>query len=200
MQRFIIFVLLVWLGLASFGASANVDTVTNTYTSSKPTAATVPSSVTISVGAASKTFATKAIDNTILDGPQSVVLSASASGYTTGTTVTDNESRAAAATFYPSQVTLSAAEASVSSQSVILTFSNALDENSATTVAHYAVDVNGAAVKVQSANYNAKTNTVTLLLPSGSLQDDDEVVVAWHELHSALEQIVTGQSPLFKAH
>jgi len=92
------------------GSNAATGTVTRntdttaalsvTLSSNDPGEATVPISVMIPAGAASKTFAVQAVNDTVADGPQSVVLSASASGHTTGTaviTVTDNERAASSA-------------------------------------------------------------------------------------------------------
>ncbi|MCX6950590.1 MAG: hypothetical protein NTV51_00135, partial [Verrucomicrobia bacterium] len=62
--------------------------------SSDPTAVTVPASVTISAGQNSADFTLTIIDDTVADGPQPFVLTATASGFTTGTangTVRDNE-------------------------------------------------------------------------------------------------------------
>jgi hypothetical protein len=86
------------------GASAATGTVSRTgdttnaltvnLTSSDTTEATVPATVIINAGQSSTTFAIAAIDDEILDGSQTVTLTASASGLNSGTTnvtVTDNE-------------------------------------------------------------------------------------------------------------
>ncbi|MBL8820660.1 MAG: pre-peptidase C-terminal domain-containing protein, partial [Planctomyces sp.] len=86
------------------GSSASTGTVTRsgdltsalvvTLTSGDTTEATVPATVTIPAGSASTTFTIAAIDDSLVDGTQSVVLTASATGYTSGTStlsVTDND-------------------------------------------------------------------------------------------------------------
>ncbi len=89
----------------NLGAAAATGTVsipaplgsalTLSLTSSDTTEVTVPSTVTIAAGqTSSPTFAITAVDDLDSDGPQQVVLTASAAGYTNGTstlTVTDNE-------------------------------------------------------------------------------------------------------------
>jgi hypothetical protein len=55
-----------------------------TLSSSDTTEATVPATVTIPIGAASVTFNLDAVDDTVLDGPQTVTILASASGYVSG--------------------------------------------------------------------------------------------------------------------
>ncbi|MFO0975355.1 MAG: S8 family serine peptidase [Planctomycetaceae bacterium] len=87
------------------GPTAAVGTVTRsntdtslplvvTLTSSDTTEASVPSTVTIPAGASSVNFNIAAVNDPDLDGPQSVVLTASATGYfdgTVGVTVLDHE-------------------------------------------------------------------------------------------------------------
>ena len=86
------------------GSSAATGTVTRqgpttaalavNLSSSDLTEATVPATVTIPAGQSSATFAVAAVDDTVLDGTQTVTITASAAGYTSGTAsvqVTDNE-------------------------------------------------------------------------------------------------------------
>jgi len=88
----------------SAGANASTATVTRTgdtsnavtvnLTSSKPLEVTVPATVTLPAGSQSVTFEIAAIDDTVIDGTQTVILTATAAGYTDGTvtlSVTDNE-------------------------------------------------------------------------------------------------------------
>lgn len=75
-------------------SAAAVGDVAVTLLSSDPTAATVPSNVTVLNGQTSASFAVAAVDDLDSDGQQTSVISASADGYVTGTfvvTVTDNE-------------------------------------------------------------------------------------------------------------
>ncbi len=63
-------------------------------TSSDTTRATVPTTVTIPLGEISATFAVAAVDDTVSDGTQNVTITASASGYNSGTVtvqVADND-------------------------------------------------------------------------------------------------------------
>lgn len=86
------------------GASAATGTVTVsqapttnltvTLSSLDPTELTVPATVTILANQTTATFAVAAVDDALSDGTQSVVINATASGYTQGSTtvsVTDNE-------------------------------------------------------------------------------------------------------------
>jgi subtilisin-like proprotein convertase family protein len=62
--------------------------------SSDPSAATVPASVTVAAGEASASFSIAAVDDAVPDGAQSVVITASADGYSAGSfgvTVSDDE-------------------------------------------------------------------------------------------------------------
>ena len=68
--------------------------MTINLTSSDSTEATVPASIVLSAGQASANFIVSAVDDNLLDGSQSVMISASANGYETGShslTVTDYE-------------------------------------------------------------------------------------------------------------
>lgn len=68
--------------------------LTVSLASSDPGEATVPASVTIAAGQTSATFGISPVDNTILDGTHAVTISASASGFTSGSAsinVTDYE-------------------------------------------------------------------------------------------------------------
>lgn len=68
--------------------------LTVTLSSNDTTELTVPASVTISAGATSATFALTVVNDTLIDGPQPVTVTATASGYATGsaaTVVQDNE-------------------------------------------------------------------------------------------------------------
>ena len=81
--------------------------ITVTLSSSDPSEATVPASVTLGDGVASTTFAVAAVDDTLVDGDQSVTLTASATGYSDGTTtltVTDDDSLALTLSVSPTSV------------------------------------------------------------------------------------------------
>ena len=62
--------------------------LTVTLSSSDPTAATVPTSVTIQAGLISAMFPMTAVDDYTVDAPKSPVISASAPNYTSAPTVT----------------------------------------------------------------------------------------------------------------
>jgi len=63
--------------------------LTVTLTSSDTTEATVPSTVTIPDGADSAVFTVTGVDDAVVDGTQTVTITASASGYTSGTDTLD---------------------------------------------------------------------------------------------------------------
>ncbi|MCX6839307.1 MAG: M36 family metallopeptidase [Verrucomicrobia bacterium] len=74
---------------------ATATALTVNLTSSDTTELTVPASVTIAAGSLSATFAITAVDDTLMDGPQTVNVTASAAGHANGvasTVVQDNES------------------------------------------------------------------------------------------------------------
>ena len=76
-----------------------------------------------------------------------------------------------------SDVQLSSAVAHSSGPSIELVFIGALDLSVAQESGHYAVQVNGKAVAVESATYSAASKTVTLELPSTALNAGDEISV-----------------------
>jgi hypothetical protein len=97
------------LSKSTLGENAGTATVTATVTRTGPltsavtvalrsndiTEATVPAGLVIPVGKNSATFAIKAVDDLIADGPQNVVISASATGFNSATRlliISDNES------------------------------------------------------------------------------------------------------------
>lgn len=72
----------------------NTSPLTVSLSSNKPDNATVPATMTIPAGAASATFSITAPENTLVQGTQSVVLTASATGFTSSIrplNVTDND-------------------------------------------------------------------------------------------------------------
>lgn len=74
---------------------ATATALTVNLTASDTTELTVPASVVIAAGALSATFAITAVDDTLMDGPQTVNVTASAAGHANGvasTVVQDNES------------------------------------------------------------------------------------------------------------
>jgi hypothetical protein len=100
--------LAVSINPASFAETAGASAATGTVTVSQapttnltvtlasldPTELTVPATVTILANQTTATFAVAAVDDALSDGTQSVVINASASGYTQGSatvSVTDNE-------------------------------------------------------------------------------------------------------------
>ncbi len=77
-------------------SGSTVSALVVTLASSDTTEARVPATVTIPAGKSSVTFRVSAINDTILDGPQSVTITASAAGFfpnSAGVTVTDDERR-----------------------------------------------------------------------------------------------------------
>src|SRR5213079_3301101 len=74
--------------------SAATTNVTFTLSSSDSTQATVPASVTLLAGQTVTNFSVGIVDDTLLDGPQAVTISASAPGFALGADtvlIADNE-------------------------------------------------------------------------------------------------------------
>jgi hypothetical protein len=94
-----------------------------------------------------------------------------------------------------SSVALSTAEASVSSQSLSLTFTGAINEAAAENESNYSISANGQAVVAEDASYSAATSTVTLRLPQGSLRAGTPVSVS-SNLRDAAGAAVSGQIDL----
>lgn len=65
--------------------------------------------------------------------------------------------------------------------------------------AHYNVTVNGKAVTVESAGYNANNHGVALGLADGALQAGDKVVVTYTGLSDSKGATVAGQSEMVTA-
>ncbi|MBV9468241.1 MAG: hypothetical protein JOZ57_03290, partial [Abitibacteriaceae bacterium] len=180
------------------------DSLTVSLKSSDVTEAKVPATVIIPAGSTSVTFPIAAVDDTLVDGSQSVTLTASTAGLTVGTakiTVTDNDHATppAHAVIAPSTVALSTSAARVTTDSVQLKFTAALDAESASDPAHYGVKVNGQAITVESAAYNATNHSVILSLPEGTLQSGNRVVVEWLDVADSSGKLMTGQTGVLSA-
>jgi len=93
-----------------------------------------------------------------------------------------------------SDVKLSSAVVHSSGPSIELAFSGALDSKVAQEVEHYTVEVNGVAISIESATYNAATKTVTLGLPSTSLKAGADVSVLVTGLRDGNELNIADQS------
>ena len=91
-------------------------------------------------------------------------------------------------------VALSPATARARSSSVQLKFAGALEAESASDASHYSVTVNGRAVVVEAASYDATRQTVTLSLPEGSLTAGDRVTMKWQDVLDAQGNPVTGET------
>lgn len=99
----------------------------------------------------------------------------------------------------PSAVALSTATASAATSSVQLRFGAPLNPDTASDTTRYTAQVNGKAVGVESASYDATTNTVTLGLPDGALKAGDSVTVSWTNLTDPGYGFLTGQAGPFLA-
>jgi hypothetical protein len=95
----------------------------------------------------------------------------------------------------PSSVMLSTVQAWEDSQSIELTFTGALEPQTASRNANYIASVNGVAVEVQNAVYNTADTSVTLQLAVGTLQKSDVVNISWN-LQDSSGKPVTGQTKL----
>jgi hypothetical protein len=91
-----------------------------------------------------------------------------------------------------SRVQLSIATATSSTRSVRLAFSGALEPVSAQNISHYTVQVNGQSVPADEAVYEGSSNSVTLLLPEGSLSAGATVAVEWKSVLDAGGRPVEG--------
>lgn len=93
-------------------SEASATNVTVQLASNDPSEATLPASVTLPAGATSVPFSLTVVDDTLLDGPQTVVLTASVAGWASGmktVTVTDNELRKLAINGVPASISEGAA-------------------------------------------------------------------------------------------
>lgn len=95
-----------------------------------------------------------------------------------------------------STVALSTAIAKVSSSSIQLKFTKALDSKYAVDSSHYDVirTANGAPLSLQSIAYNSSTSTVTLNLLGGALVSGDKVTVAVNNMFDSTGKILSKQS------
>lgn len=78
---------------------------------------------------------------------------------------------------------------------IALTFTGALDATSATDKTRFSIAVNGKVIPAESALYNSKTNTVTLVMTDSTLREGDEIQVAWSGLLDSKGQAVTSTAP-----
>jgi len=106
-------------------------------------------------------------------------------------TITGSATRAATAR-QASPVALSSATAHVSSQSVLLTFTGAVDAVVANDAARYEVQVNGQTVSVLSTQYSAATNAITLKMAPNILRVGHRVVVCWKYLRDRNSAVLSG--------
>ena len=112
-------------------------------------------------------------------------------------TATDGASNTGHSTFMRWQVVASTVRLSTltldaTRSSLRLRFTAALDAESAADTLHYRVTVNGHAVTVESAAYEATTHNVILSLPDGTLTATDHVAVAWDSVLDAQGRVVNG--------
>ena len=84
-----------------------------------------------------------------------------------------------------SSVVLSSASANAPAGTLTLKFTGALDAASAADLSHYAVQVDGATVKVTGATLSNGGDTLVLSLPLGGLSNGSQVSVSWSGLLDA---------------
>ncbi|MBV9864674.1 MAG: SBBP repeat-containing protein [Abitibacteriaceae bacterium] len=99
-----------------------------------------------------------------------------------------------------SGVALSTSSANAATDSVQLRFNGALDAETASDPTHYTVEVNGKAVAVESASYNASTHAVVLAVSHGTLHSGDQVVVSWSDVADAKGATLPQRSNSIIAH
>ncbi|MDQ3815968.1 MAG: hypothetical protein M3347_18825 [Armatimonadota bacterium] len=61
-------------------------------------------------------------------------------------------------------------------------------------MARYAVEVNGFGVAASAASYDARSHSVTLSLPTGTLREGDSVTMSWHDLRDTQGRTLSGQA------
>jgi archaellum component FlaG (FlaF/FlaG flagellin family) len=82
--------------------------------------------------------------------------------------------------------------------SIYIVFTGPLDPKSVQQPTSYTVLVNGNAVQLEGATYNAVENSISLALPQGLLQHGDRVSITWTGLLDMEGRQVTGQVPPFR--
>lgn len=87
-----------------------------------------------------------------------------------------------------SSLTLSTATAIADTASVALTFTGSLDAESAGDTTNYSVEVNGQAVAIESAVYNAAKHRVVLELAANGMRTGDTINVRWNNLRDSQGQ------------
>jgi hypothetical protein len=98
-----------------------------------------------------------------------------------------------------SSVVVSSGVARAAAQSVVLSFSGALDAEVATEAAHYAVAVDGQLVEVESVSYDANAQRVTLSLIRSTLSSGSQVVVQITGLRDAQGRLLKEQTLALKS-
>jgi len=127
--------------------------LTVTLTSDDTSEGTVPASVTIPAGQTSVTFAVAAVEDTIIDGPQVIEITASATGHTSGSEtvlVTDNDGELLSLTLNPTSVNENAGATAATAT---------ISRNSDTT--------NALIVTLSSSATSAATVPTTVTIPAG---------------------------------
>jgi hypothetical protein len=172
-------------------------------TNSDPARVSTPEEVWIPAGRASASFPISILDNSVVDGDKSVTLTVSRAGLRSGSAtlqVLDNDSAAtsnsaaSSNSATTSSVTLSSAAAQVSSSSVRLRFTGALDAADATDAARWSVLVNGQVVEVESLAYESGTYSVVLTLADESLRSGEPIKVLWKNLRDRQGRVMNGQT------
>jgi hypothetical protein len=176
---------------------------------SDPARVSTPEEVWIPAGRASASFPISILDNNVVDGDKNVTLTVSRAGLRSGSAtlqVLDNDSAASsnsAATSNSaassnsattSSVTLSSAAAQVSSSSVRLRFTGALDAADAIEAARWSVLVNDQVVEVESLAYESGTYSVVLTLGDESLRSGEPIKVLWKNLRDRQGRVMNGQT------
>lgn len=103
-------------------------------------------------------------------------------------------------TVKPSSLNSSSISADKATGAIGLRFNGSLDAETATDATRYTVVVNGQAVAVESAAYDAARSSVVLALPTGILHQGDTVRVEWNNLVDAQGRSVAGQAGPVKVH
>jgi hypothetical protein len=78
---------------------------------------------------------------------------------------------------------------------ITMTFTGPLDATTASDKRRYFIAVNGNPVAAESAVYNAKSNTVTLVMTDSTLREGDEIQVSWSGLLDTGGKAVPSTAP-----
>jgi hypothetical protein len=116
-------------------------------------------------------------------------------------TITINKAASAASVVHlptpttEAKVTISSVVADDRDSTIELTFTGPLNSTTATDKTHFTITVNGKVIPAESALYNRKTATITLVMTDSTLLKGDEVKVTWSGLLDSDGHAVPSNAP-----